>query len=45
MLSGNVSVKVYIISHSKEHTMDLNQVFENHSDKEDIYPLTVREIA
>ena len=25
--------------------MDLNQVFANRSDKEDIYPLTVREIA
>ena len=25
--------------------MDLNQVFANCSDKEDIYPLTVREIA
>ena len=30
---------------SKKHTMDLNQVFANLSDKEDIYPLTVREIA
>ena len=25
--------------------MELNQVFANHSDEEDIYPLTVREIA
>ena len=30
---------------SKEHTMDLNQILANRSDKEDIYPLTVREIA
>ena len=30
---------------SKENNMDLNQVFANRSDKEDIYPLTVREIA
>ena len=29
----------------KEHIMDLNQVFPNCSDREDIYPLTVREIA
>ena len=27
---------------SEEHTMDLNQVFANCSDKEHIYPLTVR---
>ena len=26
-------------------TMDLNHVFANHSDKEEIYPLTVSEIA
>ena len=30
---------------SKKYTVDLNQVFANRSDKEDIYPLTFREIA
>ena len=30
---------------SKEHIMDINQVFPNYNDEEDIYPLTVREIA
>ena len=30
---------------SEKHTMDLNQLFANQNDNEDIYPLTVREIA
>ena len=29
----------------QQNTMDLNHVFANHSDEEDIYPLTVSEIA
>ena len=32
-------------SNSINSTMDLNHVFANHSDKEEIYPLTVSEIA
>ena len=32
-------------NNSKSSTMDLIHVFANHSDKEEIYPLTVSEIA
>ena len=30
---------------AKEHKMDINHLFANHSDEEDIYPPTVSEIA